>query len=225
MKNAFLIFGYGIPKDILKDENYGMYLKTAFNRIYDASAKSKDKAPLIIFCGGKTDIRKPYLRTEAQEMMRFFKELITQRPYLKTTTAKWKFATEKNSISTVENLLFSKMITDKKKSGHITVFCEYAREKRIATLAKKIFGNKCNMSVEAIDFDVSPNRYLGQEFLARKEKMELEKALWALKSPANMKKYRALFEERLRRFRTAGPKSHTQEIQAWWEEQINKIGR
>jgi len=74
MNDIFLVFGYGIPKNILKDENYNFYLKIVFNRIYDITSKSKSKKTLIICSGGKTDMFKPYKRTEADEMIRLLKK-------------------------------------------------------------------------------------------------------------------------------------------------------
>jgi len=82
MNNIFLIFGYGIPKNILKNENYNFYLKMVFNRIYDIIVKTKVRKPLVICSGGKTDIFKPYNRTEAEEIIKFLKKL-RNKPFLK----------------------------------------------------------------------------------------------------------------------------------------------
>ena len=110
MKNVIIIFGYGIPKNILKDENYNFYLKMIFNKIYDLSTKkSIDDNPIIICSGGKTDIYKPYHRSEAEEMIKFFKAF-TKKPYLKEITKKWNFVAEKTSLSTLENFLNTKKI-------------------------------------------------------------------------------------------------------------------
>ena len=107
MTNIFLVFGYGIPKNILKDENYNFYLKTVFNKIYGVVTKDTYTKPLIIFCGGKTDIFKPYKRNEAEEMRKFFTAMINQRPFLKSITKNWLFIVEKESLSTLENLINS----------------------------------------------------------------------------------------------------------------------
>jgi len=64
MKNIFIIPGYGIPKDILKDEPYRKYLGLVFNHIYQICLNKDENKPVIIFCGGNTDIFKPYTRTE-----------------------------------------------------------------------------------------------------------------------------------------------------------------
>ncbi|MEK7606775.1 MAG: hypothetical protein AAB444_01065 [Patescibacteria group bacterium] len=63
--NFFLIFGYGVPKDIFKDENYNFYLKTVFNRIYDRVTEGKIKKPVILCGGGKTDCYKPSKHVQA----------------------------------------------------------------------------------------------------------------------------------------------------------------
>lgn len=89
MNNIFLVFGYGVPKNILKDENYNFYLKIVFNKIYDLVVKNKIYKPITICCGGETDMFKPYKRTEADEMIKLFKTLIEERPFLKSTTKSW----------------------------------------------------------------------------------------------------------------------------------------
>lgn len=90
MKNIFLVFGYGIPKDILKDENYNFYLKMVFNQIYNLVIEKNIDNPVIICSGGKTDMYKPYKRTESTEMTKLFKS-IAKRPFLKQVTKDWLF--------------------------------------------------------------------------------------------------------------------------------------
>jgi hypothetical protein len=190
MTDIFLVFGYGVPKDILKDENYNFYLKMVFNKIYDISIKRNSKKSLIIFCGGKTDMFKPYRRTEADEMIRFFTNLIRKRPFLSRLTKNWLLIPEKTSLSTLENLINSKKIIEKKaiKNAHLAIFCEQTRKRRISVLAKKILGARhYSVQVMPIDFDISANRYLLPDFIDRKEKAELKHSLSALKSPENLK--------------------------------------
>ncbi len=64
MKKVYLVFGYGVPKNIIKDENYNFYLKMVFNQIYNLEVKYKSDSPLIICSGGKTDCFKPYKRND-----------------------------------------------------------------------------------------------------------------------------------------------------------------
>ena len=225
MNNVFLVFGYGVPKDILKDENYNLYLKTVFNKIYDFVVKSKAAKPLIIFCGGETDMFRPYKRNEADEMIKFFRALLKQRPFLKNLTKNWAFVSENKSLSTLENLLNSKKIIlgRKVKKADVFIFSEQTREKRINILAKKIFHKNYRIQIMPVDFDVSKNRYLPNDFLEKKEKLELDHSLWALKSPKNLKKHHRLFEEKMEYLRKAGPKVHTNAMKKWWIQKLKEV--
>lgn len=226
MNDVFLVFGYGVPKDILKDENYNFYLKTVFNKIYSVVVKDKPVKPLIIFCGGKTDMFKPYKRNEADEMIRFFTNIIKQRLFLKPITKNWLFIPEKESLSALENLINGKKIIQKRKikKANLFIFCEQIRERRVKILVKKIFAKSYNFQVMPIDFDVSANRYSPPDFLAKKEKLELKHALWALKSPQNLKKYHKVFKERIEHLRKAGPEAHVKTVKEWWEQKLKELG-
>lgn len=223
--NIFLVFGYGVPKDILKDENYNFYQKMVFNKIYDISVKRKSKKSLIIFCGGKTDMFKPYQRTEADEMIRFFAELIKKRPMASRLTKSWILIPEKTSLSTLENLMNSKNIIKKRaiKNARLTIFCEQTRKRRISVLAKRIFGASYSFQVVPIDFDVSANRYLSPAFIDRKEKTELRHSLSALKSPENMRKHHEIFIEKFEYFRKMGHKKHTDAVKKWWAQKLAEL--
>lgn len=222
MKNVFLVFGYGIPKNILKDMGYIFYLNMIFNRIYDVVTKKngkKNEKALIVFCGGKTDMFLPYHRNEADEMIKLFTVLIKKRPYVKSLAKQWLLVPEKNSLSTLENILNGKKIIHARqiKKAGLFIFCEQTRGKRVKALAKKIFGAAHHVRVVPIDFDVSPNRYLTPEFLARKERAELKHSLWALQSAENLKKHHELCIEKIAYLRKAGPKAHGDAVKQWWD--------
>jgi hypothetical protein len=223
MKNIFIIAGYGIPKDILKDEHYNFYLKTVFNRIYDIAGKAKDRQAIIICCGGKTDMFKPYRRTEAGEMIKLFKKLCN-RSFLKNVTKGWQLIPENKSISTLENLLYSKKKIKKKRleQANAYIFCEYTRASRIRLLVKNIFG-KQGAKVLPIDFDISLNRYLEPDFIQKKERIELDLARWALKNKSNLTKYNQLYRERIKFLRTAGPGDHSQAVKNWWDMKLKEL--
>ena len=220
MKNFFLIFGYGVPQNIFKDENYNFYLKLVFNKIYNLTLKNSDR-PVIIPCGGKTDLLKPYRRTEAKEMVRWFKILIRQRKNLKTITSHWQFTPESHSISTLENLLYSHQIIKRfnLKGPKIFIFCEQTRARRIKILAKKIFKN-CRLQILPIDFDVSANRYLPVEYLKEKEKTEIKHSLWALKNHQNLAKHHQMFLEKFQYLRAVPRHRQVKAIRKWWDEKI-----
>lgn len=223
MQHIFLILGYGIPKEVQKDFNYRCYLSLVLNAIYTTVTTQQVMQPMIICSGGKTDVFPPYKRNEGDEMLRFFKEIIKQKPSLKKITRDWKFIPEKTSLSTLENLLNTKKIIEKRniQPYSLTIFCEATRTKRITVLAKKIFSFP--VRVVPIDFDVSANRYLDPEFLHKKERTVQRKDLWALESEENFKKYHQVFEEKLAFLRKAGPKKHEQAIQQWWEKKLNEL--
>jgi len=225
MNDVFLVFGYGIPKNILKDENYNFYLKMVFNKIYDFVVKDKIDKPVIITCGGETDMFKSYKRTEAEEMIKLFSTFVKERPFLKLITKNWLFIPENKSLSTLENLLNSNEIVQKKKikKANFFIFCEQTREKRIKVLAKKILDKNYNFLVVPIDFDVSANRYLSPEFLTKKEKVELEHSLWALQSPEKLKKHHEVFVEKIEYLRKAGPEVHVEAVKKWWEQKLKEL--
>jgi hypothetical protein len=224
MKNVFLVFGYGIPEDIHKDENYNFYLKMVFNKIYDFAIKQNINNPIIICSGGKTDMFKPYKRTEAEEMIKLLKKLAI-RPFLKTFTKDWLFLPEKKSLSTLVNFINCKVLLKDKKinKANLYVFCEQTREKRIKAVGKKIFDKNYNFQVVPIDFDVSSNRYINPEFLVKKERAELKHSLWALESSENLKKHHELFQEKIDYLRKAGSDVHVEAVKEWWKKKLKEI--
>jgi len=224
MKNVFLILGYGIPKNILKDENYNFYLKIVFNGIYNSVTKNNIERPFIICSGGKTDMFKPYKRTEAEEMVKLLKK-ISNRPFLKDLTKNWVFISEKKSLSTLENLLNCQAILQKKKiqKANFYIFCEQTRVNRVKNVSKKIFNKNYNFQVIPIDFDVSSNRYVDPEFLQKKEKVGLKYSLWALESLENLKKYNMLYQEKINYFRKVGPDVHVEVMNEWWEGKLKEL--
>ena len=224
MNSIFLVFGYGVPKNILKDENYNFYLKTVFNKIYDLSAKNKITKPIIIFSGGATDCHKPYKRNEADEMIKLFK-VIKGRSFIKTITKNWLLLPERKSISTLENFLYCQDIILKRKikKANIYIFCEQTRENRIKILSKKIFNKNYSCYVNPIDFDISLNRYLDVDFIAKKEQADLKYALWALQDSKNLEKLHKLFEDKLNYLRKVNPKKHEETIKKYWEMKLKEL--
>jgi len=224
MNDVFLVFGYGIPKNILKNESYNCYLKMVFNRVYDITTKNLIKRPLIICSGGKTDMLKPYKRTEAEEMIRLLKNL-GKKPFLKKITRNWLFIPEKKSLSTLENFINCQQIIKNRriKKANFYIFCEQTRKKRVNILAKKILDKNYNFLIIPIDFDVSANRYLSIDFITKKEKAELKYALWALQSPKNLKEHHKVFAEKIEYLRKAGPKVHAEAVKKWWEQKLKEL--
>lgn len=224
MKEIYLIFGYGIPKEILKDENYNFYLSLVFNNIYDYVVNNKIKKPTIIFSGGKTDCFKPFKRIESLEMLRWFKDF-TNRDCLRNIVSDWEIINEKKSLSTLENFMFCKEIINKKnyKNYNINIFCEKTRTKRIKKLANNFFNKKNKVKIIPIDFDVSSNRYLPPDIMNKKEKTAIKYNLWALQSEANYKKYHKVCADRIKFLRQAGSKNHVKAVKEWWEKKLKEF--
>lgn len=215
MADVFCILGYGIPENIATDENYGLYLKSAFNRIF---AVAEGKSARIMVSGGKTDCVPPFTRTEAGEMARFFCALL-HRPAVAALTKKWKVEREMKSISTLENLLFLKKMV--KPGDRVTVICEWSRVGRVSALAKKIFKKK--VAVWGIDFDQSINRYHGKKVLAAKERKVLKQELASLASAAALKAHHKAIEDKIAFCRAAyGKMSHAEAVKKYWEMTVMK---
>lgn len=189
----YVICGYGLPKDIRKDQNYLTYLHVAFNRIY---AESVNQSTILIPSGGSTSCEPPFVGTEAEIMENYLEQHI-EHAGITEQTRDWKFYPEKESLSTLENLLFVKNIVNQNNFvGDVIVFCEKTREERIKKIAMSVFGDRV-ANIIAIDFDVSRNRYLDPQVIAKKEAEELRESLWALENPERIEKHHKLFEKKL----------------------------
>lgn len=222
MTKIFSIFGYGVPKDIMKDDNYRRYLSIAFNQIFDAAAGEK---AVIIFSGGPTDCFPPYKRSEACEMSRLFKKFANRKD-VKSKTLNWRYILENKSISSLENILFSVDYVNTTKSKNIKfyVFFEFTRKRRLTTLFKEILRikkmNEVQLCMCPIDFDVSPNRYLDARFLRRKEAEALRWQLRALKDSKIFARVREMHVEKLKFFRENNYINNPKVVERWWRNNI-----
>lgn len=215
MKKCFLVLGYGVPKNILKDENYNFYLKMVFNKIYNEVLEKNVSKPVIIFSGGKTDCFKPYKRNESDEMIKLFK-VLKNRQVVKSKTNDWQMVVERTSLSTLENFLESLKLIKKLNEVNITVFCEYTRKKRIQRLIKRVFDKKYKVSINSIDFDVSQNRYLGRDFIEKREKGALKEELKALQNKKSLEEYHQQNLEKINFLRNKSPKNHVKDLKEYW---------
>ncbi|MBI5404773.1 MAG: YdcF family protein [Candidatus Kerfeldbacteria bacterium] len=223
MNATFIILGYGIPKNILKDDNYARYLPLVFNTIFETHRKEKSGRTHVILCGGPTDMYRPYRRTEAAEMKRLFLKHLKQ--LRSQDRRQLSLHIERRSLSTLENLVFAKELMVKKRipTKTVTVFCEFTRAQRIKKLGKRIFGPRTDWQVVPIDFDTSANRYLDREFLTAKESKVLKFDLWALRNRRNFDRWHNLFVEKLSFLRTVSPKHQVEAIEQWWRIQFKTL--
>ncbi len=219
MQKIFLILGYGVPEDIFSDENYGVYLKTVFNHIYDCSVREKI-TPVILCSGGLTDCYLPYERSEAGEMVKYLKAL-GERFGLHEVTKDWRYLTEESSLSTLENLLncWEMLRKNHVDYSEVSIFCEKTREKRVKMVGGKIFEKK-KVKVFPIDFMNSPQRYLAIDQLEAKEQVEIDHSLWALESQENLKQHHEGFQKKVEMLRATPEDKRESVIGEWWESMV-----
>ena len=215
MKDVFLILGYGVPEDIFKDGNYARYLKAALDNFLK---KENDRRNgLIVFSGGMTDMFEPYERSESREMKRYFESLLKGT----AVTQNWKILNEEASLSTLENLIFTKDLLEREEvlCETLTIFFEITREKRVRTLAKKVFP-EANITFIAIDFDQTSNRYLDREFIQKKEAAALKQDIKAIEGPEYRKRYHELLEEKFSLLRHTELSKREEVLREWWKNEI-----
>lgn len=199
-----LIPGYGVPKNILTDRNYGAYLSVCFNTLFD---KYRDAAGTVFVSGGHTDCFPPYKRTEAREMRRWFlrQKSTAERAYGRPL--RWRIVMDYHALTTIENMLnFSKIV---RPHTDIVVFIDKTRAARMRRFAKAAL--KRQARIVPVDFDTSLNRYQ-IEAIADRERVDLKFSLMALKDPKVMKLRRDFAKEKLKIMRKLGPKKGHEQL-------------
>jgi len=221
MKNIFVILGYGIPKDILRDEPSRRYLGLVFNSVYKISLEKGDKKSIIVFTGGNSDIFKPFKRTEATEIKKLFLAF-ANRPFVKNYTKNWCYKIEARSLSTLENIINVNEVVKKIKGPkRVYVFCEFTRAEKVKIFTRRIIKN--NFQIIPIDFDLSLNRYLSPDFIHKKESVDIKLGIKALRNKKFYSKYKDIFKERIEFLRKAGTKHHREAVKKWWESKLQEL--
>lgn len=223
MRTAYLVLGYGVPEDVFTDGNYGTYLRIVLNIVWNDTAKNK----IVLFAGGPTDMRPPYRRTEAGEMLKFFRKW-AQRRELRDTVESWHVASNDRSLGVPNSLTWFVEYLTRVDFDHTVVFCEKTRRRRVESLMQQLVGpNVFRDGLAAtlgIDFDTSANRYRPPNEIEEHEARELDLDTWALESPVNLDRYGYLREERLKFLRAAGPRQHVQAIRDWEQRESDVRG-
>lgn len=224
MQKIFSIFGYGVPKNIMKDDNYRRYLSIAFNQIFDAAAGEKAG---ILLCGGPTDCFKPYKRTEAGEMVKLFKSL-AGRSEVKKQTKKWKYILLAKTVCGLENILYTVgyLKKNKIKKAEVVIFCEQTRSPRISRLVS--YGQKhdkllrgVKFVITPIDFDLSSNRYLDKEFILKREGHDFDMEFEAIQNREALLKWRQWHLKKLEYFRRNNySKNGAKIVEQWWKDNL-----
>lgn len=197
--SVFVIGGYGVPTDIMTDQNYQRYLGFCFNQIFDYS-QSHPGLLTVILTGGPTDLQPPYRRTEAGEMKRWFLLQLRTLPLIERR--RWHFIVLAKGLSALENILAVQQQLGKKIPT--TIFCEYTRRWRLSRLAKAIFSRP--IVVTGVDFDLSPRRYIPGKDIIKKEQVELKRELSIRRDVQMLKMYRQEKTDRLAQLRQTTPK-------------------
>ena len=92
---AALIPGYGVPRDLFKDVNYRAYLSLCFNALFE---KYQDARGTIVLSGGATDCFRPYRRTEAHEMRRWFQHQKALTEKIIKKELRWKLVEDRKAL-------------------------------------------------------------------------------------------------------------------------------
>ena len=196
---AAIINGYGVPRNIRTDRSYHAYLVQVVNWLWE---RHRTHAVTIVPCGGRTDMRQPYRRTEAGEMVAWL------QPKLRGLglASSWRIAPIATELAALENMLAA---AKRYPEGPIVYFCEWTRLKKMRVLARKVFGARA--TVVGIEFDGSPPRYdrNGRRALERED---LTYSLAALRDPAWRRMLRHAAEEKIRVLRATPERVRAIEI-------------
>ena len=196
---AALIPGYGVPRDLFKDVNYRAYLSLCFNALFE---KYRDARGTIVLSGGATDCFRPYRRTEAHEMRRWFQHQKALTEKIIKKELRWKLVEDRKALTTVENILYFGRRTASRRAN-VIIFVEQTRANKMKIFSKQIF-KKRRVEVLPIDFDISSNRYRTQAAL-RREKTDLKISLHAIHDPSVLKFRRKIAKEKIGLLRQYGP--------------------
>lgn len=187
-----IINGYGVPEDIQTDRSYHAYLVQILNWLWK---RHREHKIIIVPCGGKTDMRPPYRRTEAGEMVKWLRP----RVHALKLSSEWRIKPIATELTAIENMI---AVAKRFPKDEIIYFCEWTRLRKMRALAKRIFGKRA--IVIGIEFDGSAPRY-DLRGRAALEREDLTYSLAALDDPKWRSMLRAAAVEKIRVLR-ATPK-------------------
>jgi hypothetical protein len=216
----FIVPGYGVPKNIFKDENYLKYLNYASNYLSQFTLRNPDVNIAIIFCGGKIDMYKPYKRTAASEMVKLFRKIIDKK-FTKDALSQITILEEAKSFSTLDDLLYTKEVMSKKRihPDKIFIFCESSREDRLRKLAEQIFGQPSTTLPIVLP---AKGQKKDPRLLKQKEEVALRWSLKALKDSNYLKKYRTIYREKLDLLRKTPEADRPKALLQWWKKVVEQ---
>ncbi len=213
MATIYLVPGFGTPKDIFIDPTYRIY----FNEIFKVLTTDTSPGKILVLSGGNSDCFPPYNRIEAQEMHKYFLSLTRSRALVA------RVFLETQSISTVENQVYTKQLLDDQKINYdqIVIFCEKSRRERVGSIAQAIFGKK----VQIIDFAIDQNHYTAEELVLinQKEDMITQASLEAIGDSDKFQKLHQAYLDKYTAMRQATSSQEQQEIQKKiWKTMVSK---
>lgn len=194
-----IINGYGVPGDIRTDRSYHAYLVQVLNWLWD---RHRTHAVTLVPCGGRTDMRRPYRRTEAGKMAKW----LTPRMRALGLASTWRVRPIATELTALENMLAA---AARYPTGPIVYFCEWTRLKKMRALAKRVLGARA--TVVGIKFDGSAPRYDVKGRIAL-EREDLTYSLAALKDPVWRRLLRAAAEEKIRVLRATPGRIRATEV-------------
>ncbi|KKQ37070.1 MAG: hypothetical protein US53_C0029G0019 [Candidatus Woesebacteria bacterium GW2011_GWA1_37_7] len=205
---AFIIPGYHLPNNIENDEKYIKYFDFACSEIVKVSNSEK---VVVILSGGNIDMDKPFDRILSKVMLTLFEKYIDK--YNMNCLVK----TEEKSLSSLENLIYSKDILNEFKDNfEIYVFSDKQRIERSKILADKVFDNPIMLGVD-ISHELERQN---TEVVNKKEELATKFSLWALKSKENLDKFKNVYNEKYTYLRTISPEKRKEAEIEWWKDYL-----
>lgn len=208
---VFIVPGYHLPKDLSQDEVYKKYFNFVCLEI-KKTCDSKDKI-LVILSGGNIDMDEPFDRVLSIEMKMPFLDVAGKHDI------KCEVLTEVKSLSSIENLIYSKEIVDNiEEENDIFVFSDLQRSNRTKLTADKIF-SKFHLLTIDLSSDEEKNN---QEIVNKKEALALNFSLWALESLKNLEEFKKIYIDKFKLLRSVPPEKRKETEILWWKSMISK---
>ncbi len=205
---AYIVPGYHLPKDIHKDETYKKYFDFVCREITRTSDSEK---VAVVLSGGNIDMDEPFDKVLSKTMLPLFKE------YIDKYHLNCLLKTEEKSLSSLENLMYSKELLDQlAPNSDIYIFSDAQRVKRLTVLADNVFNNP-----KILGIDLShPEERKNAEVVNKKEELATNFSLWALKSKANFEKFKNVYSDKYAYLRTVPPEKRKEAEIEWWKKML-----
>ncbi len=206
--NVYIVPGYHLPKDINNDQTYMKYFDYVCIEIKKIS---NDEKVLIVLSGGNIDMDEPFDKILSKEMMKLFEKYKTK--YNLNCLIK----TEEKSLSSLENLLYSRDIIDEfNDKNEIYIFSDTQRLSRMKVLADNVFDNPKMLGIDLSQSEEKQNA----DTVNKKEELATKFSLWALRSEKNFEKFRNIYSEKYAYLRTIPPENRKSAEIEWWKKMI-----